>query len=279
MTALIYCFDGTWNGRDDANPTNIQKLWRAMNRPGQMTAYFAGPGNEDENSWLMEKLGGAFGVGSWDIRDQAIDHLASVYQPDSRIAVLGFSRGAAIARMFCSQIAGHGIYGQYPDIEFLGCFDTVFARLPITGWQQRTLFSDLHVAANVQHAYHAVAVDEDRAAFTPNLMNQRDGITEVWFPGGHSDIGGGNPSTGLSDIALEWMVDCAADHGIACRLPVLAPDFMAPMTVSDQMLRHKPRRIGVKVRNRWADLPATLHESVYHKQTYDPIYREKWKHL
>lgn len=273
MKTLIFCFDGTWNGRDDAYPTNIRKMWRALDVADQTPFYFAGPGNEDENSWLMEKLGGAFGIGSWGIRDAAIDHLATAYQPGHRIAVFGFSRGAAIARLFCARIAGYGIYGRYPDIDMLGCFDTVFARLPILGWQQETLFSDLDVAANVRYAYHAVALDEDRAAFVPNLMNRRDGITEMWFPGGHSDVGGGNKSTGLSDIALEWMLDAAMSHGIQHQPLALAPDPLAPMTVSKRMLRHAPRRVGVLVDDRWTHLAVDHHQSVLERRARDPGYR------
>lgn len=272
MTILIFCFDGTWNGRDDAHATNIRKMRRGFHVDGQIPFYFAGPGNEDENSWLMEKLGGAFGLGSWSIRDAAMDVLASVYQPGHRIAVFGFSRGAAIARMFCSRIAGDGIYGQYPDIEMLGCFDTVFARMPFGGAQQETLFSDLHVAANVRYAYHAVALDEDRLAFTPNLMNRRNGVMEVWFPGGHSDVGGGTPSSGLSDGALSWMLAAASGHGMGHNLASITPDAGAEMFLSDRMLRHGPRRVGVATDDQWTDLPVAYHPSVAERQRIDPDY-------
>lgn len=273
MTILIFCFDGTWNGRDDTHATNIRKMWHGLNRDGQVPFYFAGPGNEDENSWLMEKLSGAFGVGSWAIRDTAIDMLAASYQPGHRIAVFGFSRGAAIARLFCARIARRGIYGQRPAIEMLGCFDTVFARLPFGAAQQRTLFSDLHVAANVRHAYHAVALDEDRDAFEPNLMNRRDNVTEVWFPGGHSDVGGGNPSSGLSDGVLSWMLDAASDHGMSHNLADIASDSGAEMVLSGSMLRHAPRRVGVKIDDDWADVPVRYHQSVAQRQRRDPAYR------
>ena len=39
---------------------------------------------------------------------------------------------------------------------------------------------------------------------------------QVWFPGDHSDVGGGypEPETGLSKGALKWMVCEAAKHGL-----------------------------------------------------------------
>jgi len=43
----------------------------------------------------------------------------------------------------------------------------------------------------------------------------------VWFPGSHQDVGGGNLHTGLSDGALQWMIERIAigagtDHQV-CR--------------------------------------------------------------
>ena len=35
-------------------------------------------------------------------------------------------------------------------------------------------------------------------------------LEQVWFPGCHSNVGGGYPDCGLSDIAFLWMVDKAA---------------------------------------------------------------------
>lgn len=105
------------NGHDDEHPTNIRKLWPALRVGDQMPSYYAGPGNEDENNRFMEILGGAFGLGPESIRDKALDALNACYQDGDRIAVLGFSRGAAIARMFCAAV-------ERP-VCFLGCFDTV----------------------------------------------------------------------------------------------------------------------------------------------------------
>ena len=41
-------------------------------------------------------------------------------------------------------------------------------------------------------------------------MNQQSNITELWFAGAHSDIGGGYYRDGLADIclryAIEWLI-------------------------------------------------------------------------
>ncbi|MFB7575307.1 phospholipase effector Tle1 domain-containing protein [Streptomyces sp. NPDC056165] len=36
---------------------------------------------------------------------------------------------------------------------------------------------------------------------------------QVWFPGSHMDVGGGHRETGLSDGALQWMIE-RAEHDI-----------------------------------------------------------------
>ena len=36
-----------------------------------------------------------------------------------------------------------------------------------------------------------------------------EGASEVWFRGVHSDIGGGYAETGLSDLAMAWMIEQA----------------------------------------------------------------------
>lgn len=272
MRTLIFCFDGTWNGRDDKIPTNVLQLHRALNVDGQVSFYFAGPGNEDESNFFEEIFGGAFGLGSSQIRDRALDVLSSAYRPEDRIAAVGFSRGAAVARMFCSKLSSDGVNDQYPTVDFLGCFDTVGAFLPFGHGQQGTLFHDLHVASNVQRAYHAVALDEVREAFEPNLMNKAAGITEVWFPGGHSDVGGGNNDDGLSDGALKWMVERLAENEIRTEGLSFMPDPTAPMTLP-RMLRNGPRRVGVKVNGVWSDLQPVYHESVIERMRADVTYR------
>ena len=179
MNTLVFCFDGTCNGRDDEYPTNILKLHRGLDHAlGQVSFYHAGPGDESRDNWLMEALGAAFGAESGDIRDGALTTLKSVYRDGDRIAVFGFSRGAMIARMFAASVCKDGVNGFDAGIAFLGCFDTVAAFLPF-GAAQQSMFHDLHVSTKVEAAYHAVALDEDRSAFAPNLMNHREGVTEV----------------------------------------------------------------------------------------------------
>ena len=47
------------------------------------------------------------------------------------------------------------------------------------------------IPQQVRHTYHAVSIDDERREFAPVLVKRRPGVEEVWFPGMHSDVGGG----------------------------------------------------------------------------------------
>ncbi|MEE8206899.1 MAG: DUF2235 domain-containing protein [Nitrospinaceae bacterium] len=197
----IFLFDGTCNGDDDEFPTNIRLIRDLLDlNDGRTVHYYEGPGN-DEDDLIDKWFGSTLGLGHRHIRDEAYDDLMLEYAPGDLVAVFGFSRGAAIARMFCQKMADDGI-----ETDFLGCFDTVAAFLPFGRFQQDPLFGSLDVSVLVKQARHAVALDEDRAAFAPRLMNARDGVVEMWFRGNHADIGGGYEDDYLSGIALQWML-------------------------------------------------------------------------
>jgi len=63
-----------------------------------------------------------------------------------------------------------------------------------------------------------VAVDERRVDFKPALWRRKPSpelvLEQDWFAGVHCDIGGGYRETGLSDIALMWMVEQAERAGL-----------------------------------------------------------------
>jgi hypothetical protein len=67
------------------------------------------------------------------------------------------------------------------------------------------------MGAHIEEAAHLVSIDEKRIAFQPTLFNKDKRITEVWFAGVHSDIGGGYWFDGLSDITLKFMLDVVKD--------------------------------------------------------------------
>ncbi len=70
-------------------------------------------------------------------------------------------------------------------------------------------FHDNLLHPNVLSGYQALAIDEQRKNFIPCLWQPRAGVTQEWFAGVHSDVGGGYIESGLSDFTLSWMVDKA----------------------------------------------------------------------
>lgn len=120
-------------------------------------------------------------------------------------------------------------------IQFIGVFDTVGALgIPYPFLSHlapmATDFHDYNLGPTVRHACHALAIDETRTAYEPVLW-QRNGtgngrLEQVWFPGGHADIGGQvgtyPPARPLSNIPLVWMLTRAE----ACGL-VLPPGWQA----------------------------------------------------
>lgn len=63
-----------------------------------------------------------------------------------------------------------------------------------------------------------MALDEDRTPFAPAVWerpsNVRTDLRQVWFPGSHSNIGGGYPDQELANISMAWMMDQLASIGV-----------------------------------------------------------------
>ena len=62
-----------------------------------------------------------------------------------------------------------------------------------------------------------LALNEHRAPFTPTVWkltpeNTQSTLQQCWFPGDHSTVGGGDPTHGISDITLAWMIQKISDH-------------------------------------------------------------------
>jgi hypothetical protein len=108
------------------------------------------------------------------------------------------------------------------DIEAVAVWDTVGSLgIPEFTLQEGRVdgfqLADLNLNAKVHHGLHAIAIDEQRDDFTPTLWNADPRITQVLFPGCHSDVGGGYPTAkqgGLSDCALVWMADQLEKLGV-----------------------------------------------------------------
>lgn len=81
----------------------------------------------------------------------------------------------------------------------------------------------------VEHAFQALGLDEHRSSFSPTLWWLHPSarytrtsdksiidpeLVQTWFPGHHSDIGGGNRDHKISNITLLWMIDNFTSRGL-----------------------------------------------------------------
>jgi len=105
------------------------------------------------------------------------------------------------------------------EIECIGVWDTVGA-LGIPGSRfcaSAFAFHNTELGLHVRNAFQALAIDERRGNFQAAVWVpakaaalQPDGVPQVlrqvWFPGVHSNVGGGYPEHGLSDTTFLWML-------------------------------------------------------------------------
>lgn len=323
------CLDGTGNDPADAeqkldktgqleddNISNVLKLHllaggRLNNHVqpnlGQMSFYYSGVGTR--GTIFRRALGSAFAnfEPRW-IRKEAYNDLCSTYETGDTIYIFGFSRGAAMARMLASHIAKEGLVlpqgRQQVKIAMVGVWDTVasFGKPNLHNNEQPisdVVFENGTIAQNIEKAYHLVAVDETRLTFRPTLMNASDRVTEMWFPGVHSDVGGGYRRDGLSDVALSFMIDRARAHGLqfieasAIDFARINSDTKATIELDDveispdprghlhahqrdekiASITLKPRRICVNENDQPSAHFPLLHHSVIERIQKDPSYR------
>jgi hypothetical protein len=216
--------------------TNVAKTMHALDADGptQITHYFRGIGNDDENDSINSALEGAFAAEDQSVRNHAYLAFLENYCVGDQISVLGFSRGAAAARLFVTDLRSRGLLntvmvdsrlrraknsgeswqeiwalythqskelvkGDDIDISFVGVWDTVATSMGASA-------KDLE-PRKVGHIVHCLALDEERDLFAPSLLlNPRaDNVKEVWFPGCHSDIGGGYFHDALGRVTLAFM--------------------------------------------------------------------------
>ncbi|KAF8595864.1 hypothetical protein BDV93DRAFT_500858 [Ceratobasidium sp. AG-I] len=223
-------------------PTNVLRLSRAVypvdrNNRRQIVFYQSGVGSEADFSGdsvvpvdILQALGTT--VAS-KIRD-AYAFIAQNYEEGDEICIFGFSRGAYTARKIAGLIYKIGLLdrkqlgslfiiwrelvagsppqprpGREISIKCVGVWDTVGA---IYNEINALNIIDTDLPPNIEVALHALSMHENRNKFLPTLwtipepgLSDRQTLTQMWFAGAHSDVGGSYERSELADISLFWM--------------------------------------------------------------------------
>ncbi|KAF2807085.1 uncharacterized protein BDZ99DRAFT_536163 [Mytilinidion resinicola] len=113
---------------------------------------------------------------------------------------------------------------------------------------ERLEFRNAELSPKIRYGFHALALDETRNAFRPTLWQMpkvppsanggagdeetwrlRE-MTQCWFSGKHSDVGGGYSQRWLSDITLAWMVAQCESRGLLAFDREYLLDLELPLT-------------------------------------------------
>ncbi|MFO1069833.1 MAG: DUF2235 domain-containing protein [Geminicoccaceae bacterium] len=207
------------------------------------------------------------------------------YASRERIVSLGLSSIqndalTAIAGWFSSSVSSDldGFPRHPARVRFIGVYDTVGAlgiplpraeriNAPIVGFHNTSL-CDV-----VDHAVQALAIDERRGPYRPAIWRLPDGMAalppgrsclQVWFPGVHSDIGGGYPDKGIGDLTLGFMLDQALAQGLAVDRSLVSPG-MSPTELPRQHESFDAQ---------WQRLAARFEESGTYSRPVGPAARE-----
>eukprot|EP00177_Eucheuma_denticulatum_P004825 GFKZ01008763.1.p1 GENE.GFKZ01008763.1~~GFKZ01008763.1.p1 ORF type:complete len:351 (-),score=43.65 GFKZ01008763.1:283-1335(-) len=144
------------------------------------------------------------------------------------------------------------LHGDRVNINCMVCFDTVGALgLPFElPWPlskifntDRFRFHNTKLSQGIEHAIHILSVDEERKLFAPIRMTAHEKrgkgqVTELFFPGGHGGVGGGEElEVKLAENALRFVVKEMKRRG--CGLEFRDEDLPAGGDVEGE---YKPRR-------------------------------------
>ena len=281
---LVIGCDGTWNDTDSGAITNVAKLLNACLSKNQEVHYEEGVGTAH---W--EALpGGIYGKGLDRQILGAYRFLRRRFsdkdweKTQNKVFIFGFSRGSYAARRLAGLISHSGIpvkakdvelgwqiylkqdvhsaqhlkeKGKFFDIniEVLGVWDTVKTTTDPD-------FNDHKLPDCVLSGYHAIAIDEKRKFFPVLKWNKDSRVTQYWFAGVHSDVGGGYKESGLSDGTLKWMVDRAYTHGLKFKKQSMDKLKVDPLGMLHDSYTGIWKPFGTKKRSIPAD--AIIHNSV-----------------
>jgi len=193
------------------------------------------------------------------------------------------------------------------EVECIGVFDTVGA-LGIPGsrlCRDAFAFHETQLGCHVRNAFQALAIDERRGNFQAAIWVPADCpdseanrlahgpqqvLKQMWFPGVHSNVGGGYEKHGLSDTAFLWMLSQVAgklqfdqDTVVSCFDTKMNENF--PRGKLEDSRTRFWKLIGSPIPRPVCIVSATeyIHESTQRRaigggqgETYDRAARRRW---
>lgn len=213
--------------------------------------------------------------------EDAIRFLMVHYEPGDQIYMFGFSRGAYTVRVVAGLLYKCGLpprgndsiwpyfvqqykrrgrdqlhrdfqetFGVPCPVRFLGVWDTVSTVGYV--WDPQT-FDYTFFNDGVTFVRHAMAVDERRGFFRTNRWRRDDDLGEngipkwkqYFFPGVHSDVGGGYTDGALWKAPLQWIAAEAEECGLKFAPGRLVKILAAePAKLWHTTLQHESLSIG-----------------------------------
>jgi uncharacterized protein (DUF2235 family) len=161
---------------------------------------------------------------------RSVDAKWWAYRKGARTRIAGKVRRRAPRRVSTKKAADEEV-----KFTILGRWDTVDAYgLPggelARAWDHYfwpLSMNDRIASTTIEKAYHALSVDDERNTFHPVLWTEEtesqnatsvhldeERISQVWFAGVHSNVGGGYAEDSLSFVPLYWIIREAAGRGL-----------------------------------------------------------------
>jgi uncharacterized protein (DUF2235 family) len=199
---------------------------------------------------------------------------------------------------------------EVDNIEFMGVWDTVNAyggpieeiTRAIDYWYWPLSMPDQFMNHKIRRACHALALEEERDAFKPVLWDDRyvrtreglvpvgqgwkpartpepgqphvddERISQVWFVGVHSDIGGGYSRAGLAYWTLAWMIERAKVYGLTFQ--PFQEESLQPLADPYDKLNDSRHGLGGYYRYRLRRL-----SEIYSQPPYKLSLRDDFRHI
>lgn len=245
---------------------------------------------------------------SESFNEQLIDDIYAAYKGELNIN----ERRQAVKKVLSGRLEGYQLASV--NIKFAGLWDTVEALgwPDLNENNEGPNRRYVEQLCNVEQVAHALSVDDDRARiFTPILLTKdetrkqcgyflpsesmlaadfnleilgkiidgsgnddgRD-IKQVFFPGAHSDVGGGYPDTEIDGISLNWMIGQLKGHDLlADKTRVYADPFDRthdPEQGLAGLLYHRMNR-NLSLYYALLDEPLTVHQAVIDRLQCVPV--------